>query len=281
MKWRITLGSAMNAYTSWATDRLRSMNIADSVYFISGGASGLGEAAARRLAANGAAGVVISDLNLEAAQKLASELGEVALAVRVDVQNTDEIAAGMDAAISRFGRIDAAINCAGIGWAERTLDRENNAASIDNYRRVININLVGTFDVTRIAASHIAKNEPQDSGERGVIVMTASLAAFDGQIGQAAYSASKGGIVGMTLPLSRDLAATGIRVVTVAPGLIDTPIYDTMPEGLKERLASTPVFPKRLGLPDEYAHLVQAILENGYLNGETIRLDAALRMAPK
>ena len=257
------------------------MHIADSVYFISGGASGLGEAAARRLAANGAAGVVISDLNLEAAQKLASELGEVALATRVDVQNTDEIAAGMDAAISRFGRIDAAINCAGIGWAERTLDRENNAASIDNYRRVININLVGTFDVTRIAASHIAKNEPQDSGERGVIVMTASLAAFDGQIGQAAYSASKGGIVGMTLPLSRDLAATGIRVVTVAPGLIDTPIYDTMPEGLKERLASTPVFPKRLGLPDEYAHLVQAILENGYLNGETIRLDAALRMAPK
>jgi 3-hydroxyacyl-CoA dehydrogenase/3-hydroxy-2-methylbutyryl-CoA dehydrogenase len=281
MKWHITLGLAMSVYTSWATDRLRSMNIADSVYFISGGASGLGEAAARRLAANGAAGVVISDLNLEAAQKLASELGEVALAVRVDVQNTDEIAAGMDAAISRFGRIDAAINCAGIGWAERTLDRENNAASIDNYRRVININLVGTFDVTRIAASHIAKNEPQDSGERGVIVMTASLAAFDGQIGQAAYSASKGGIVGMTLPLSRDLAATGIRVVTVAPGLIDTPIYDTMPEGLKERLASTPVFPKRLGLPDEYAHLVQAILENGYLNGETIRLDAALRMAPK
>lgn len=281
MKWHITLGLAMSVYTSWATDRLKSMNIADSVYFISGGASGLGEAAARRLAANGAAGVVISDLNLEAAQKLASELGEVALAVRVDVQNTDEIAAGMDAAISRFGRIDAAINCAGIGWAERTLDRENNAASIDNYRRVININLVGTFDVTRIAASHIAKNEPQDSGERGVIVMTASLAAFDGQIGQAAYSASKGGIVGMTLPLSRDLAATGIRVVTVAPGLIDTPIYDTMPEGLKERLASTPVFPKRLGLPDEYAHLVQAILENGYLNGETIRLDAALRMAPK
>jgi len=281
MKWHITLGLAMNAYTNWATDRLRSMNIADSVYFISGGASGLGEAAARRLAANGAAGVVISDLNLEAAQKLASELGEVALAARVDVQNTDEIAAGMDAAISHFGRIDAAINCAGIGWAERTLDRENNAASIDSYRRIININLVGTFDVTRIAASHIAKNEPQDSGERGVIVMTASLAAFDGQIGQAAYSASKGGIVGMTLPLSRDLAATGIRVVTVAPGLIDTPIYDTMPEGLKERLASTPVFPKRLGLPDEYAHLVQAILENGYLNGETIRLDAALRMAPK
>ena len=257
------------------------MHIADSVYFISGGASGLGEAAARRLAANGAAGVVISDLNLEAAQKLALELGDAALAVRVDVQNTDEIVDGMDAAITRFGRIDAAINCAGIGWAERTLDRENNAAPIDNYRRVININLVGTFNVTRIAASHIAKNEPQDSGERGVIVMTASLAAFDGQIGQAAYSASKGGIVGMTLPLSRDLAATGIRVMTVAPGLIDTPIYDTMPEGLKERLASTPVFPKRLGLPDEYAHLVQAILENRYLNGETIRLDAALRMAPK
>lgn len=271
----------MNDYTNWAGPSLSFMKIADSVYFISGGASGLGEAAARRLAANGAGGVVIADVNQEAANALAEELGEVALAVRVDVCNTDEIAAGMDAAIARFGRIDAAINCAGIGWAERTLDRENHAASIDNYRRVITINLVGTFDVTRIAASHIAKNEPHDSGERGVIVLTASLAAFDGQIGQAAYSASKGGIVGMTLPLSRDLAAVGIRVVTVAPGLIDTPIYDTMPEGLKERLASTPVFPKRLGLPDEYAHLVQAILENGYLNGETIRLDAALRMAPK
>ncbi len=210
-------------------------------------------------------------MNLEAANKLAAELGDIALAVRVDVQNTDEISAGMD----------AAINCAGIGWAERTLDRENNAASIDSYRHVISINLVGTFDVTRIAASHIAKNEPKESGERGVIVMTASIATFDGQIGQAAYSVSKGSIVGMTLPLSRDLAAVGIRVMTVAPGLIDTPIYDIMPEGLKERLASTPVFPQRLGLPDEYAHLVQAILENCYLNGETIRLDAALRMAPK
>lgn len=271
----------MSAYTIWVGRSLHSMNIADSVYFISGGASGLGEAAARRLVTNGAAGVVIADLNLEAARALAAELGEVALAVEVDVQNTGEISAGIDATIERFGRLDAAINCAGIGWAERTLDRENQAASIDSYRRVININLVGTFDVTRIAASHIAKNEPNDSGERGVIVLTASLAAFDGQIGQAAYSASKGGIVGMTLPLSRDLAAVGIRVVTVAPGLIDTPIYDTMPEGLKDRLAATPVFPKRLGLPDEYAHLVQAILENGYLNGETIRLDAALRMAPK
>jgi len=271
----------MSAYTIWGGRSLHSMNIADSVYFISGGASGLGEAAARRLVTNGAAGVVIADLNLEAARALAAELGEVALAVEVDVQDTGEISAGMEATIERFGRLDAAINCAGIGWAERTLDRENQAASIDSYRRVININLVGTFDVTRIAASHIAKNEPNDSGERGVIVLTASLAAFDGQIGQAAYSASKGGIVGMTLPLSRDLAAVGIRVVTVAPGLIDTPIYDTMPEGLKDRLAATPVFPKRLGLPDEYAHLVQAILENGYLNGETIRLDAALRMAPK
>ncbi len=257
------------------------MDIANSVYFISGGASGLGEAAARRLVAGGAAGVAIADLNLEAASSLASELGGAALAVRVDVQNSDEISAGMETVIARFGRLDAAINCAGIGWAERTLDRENKAASIENYRRVININLVGTFDVTRIAATHIAKNEPNELGERGVIVLTASLAAYDGQIGQAAYSASKGGIVGMTLPLSRDLAAVGIRVVTVAPGLIDTPIYDTMPEGLKERLAATPVFPKRLGLPDEYAHLVQAILENGYLNGETIRLDAALRMAPK
>ena len=170
------------------------MDIANSVYFISGGASGLGEAAARRLVAGGAAGVAIADLNLEAASSLASELGDAALAVRVDVQNSDEISAGMETVIARFGRLDAAINCAGIGWAERTLDRENKAASIENYRRVININLVGTFDVTRIAATHIAKNEPNESGERGVIVLTASLAAYDGQIGQAAYSASKGAV---------------------------------------------------------------------------------------
>lgn len=257
------------------------MKIDGSVFFITGGASGLGEAVARRVIVGGAAGVVIADLNGELAQSLATELGERAVAVGVDVQKTEAVTEAIAAAINSFGRIDVAVNCAGIGWAERTLDREGNPASIENYRRVININLVGTFDVLRLASAEMAKNEPNADGERGVIVMTASLAAFDGQIGQAAYSASKGGIVGMTLPLARDFAPVGIRVMTIAPGLIDTPIYDTMPEGLKERLASTPVFPTRLGLPDEYAHLVQSIVENAYLNGESIRLDAALRMAPK
>ena len=257
------------------------MQITDSVFFISGGASGLGEAVARRAIAGGAAGVVIADLNLAAAQSLASELGERALAVEVDVQSTEAISAGINAGMDKFGQLHVAVNCAGIGWAERTLDRESKAASIDNYRRVININLIGTYDVSRLAAEQMAKNDPNADGERGVVVLTSSLAAFDGQIGQAAYSSSKGGIVGLTLPLSRDLSPVGVRVMTIAPGLFDTPIYDTMPPGLKEHLASTPVFPRRLGLPDEYAHLVQTVVENAYLNGETIRLDAALRMAPK
>ncbi len=257
------------------------MQTTDSVFFISGGASGLGEAVARRAIAGGAGGVVIADLNLAAAQALATELGDRAFAVEVDVQSTDAIAAGIAAGMEKFGRLHVAVNCAGIGWAERTLDRESKAASIDNYRRVININLIGTYDVSRLAAEQMAKNEPNADGERGVVVLTSSLAAFDGQIGQAAYSSSKGGIVGLTLPLSRDLSPVGVRVMTIAPGLFDTPIYDTMPPGLKEHLASTPVFPRRLGLPDEYAQLVQTVVENAYLNGETIRLDAALRMAPK
>ena len=257
------------------------MQTTDSVFFISGGASGLGEAVARRAIAGGAGGVVIADLNLAAAQSLASELGDRAFAVEVDVQSTEAISAGINAGIEKFGRLHVAVNCAGIGWAERTLDRESKAASIDNYRRVININLIGTYDVSRLAAEQMAKNDPNADGERGVVVLTSSLAAFDGQIGQAAYSSSKGGIVGLTLPLSRDLSPVGVRVMTIAPGLFDTPIYDTMPPGLKEHLASTPVFPRRLGLPDEYAHLVQTVVENAYLNGETIRLDAALRMAPK
>jgi NAD(P)-dependent dehydrogenase (short-subunit alcohol dehydrogenase family) len=257
------------------------MQIKDSVFFISGGASGLGEAVARRVIDAGAGGVILADLNLALAEKIANELGDKVLAVAVDVQSTEAISAAIDAGMARFGRIDVAVNCAGIGWAERTLDRESKAASIDNYRRVININLIGTYDVVRLAAEQMAKNEPNADGERGVVVLTASLAAFDGQIGQAAYSSSKGGLVGLTLPLSRDLSPVGIRVMTIAPGLFDTPIYDTMPPGLKEHLASTPVFPRRLGLPDEYAHLVQTVVENAYLNGETIRLDAALRMAPK
>jgi NAD(P)-dependent dehydrogenase (short-subunit alcohol dehydrogenase family) len=257
------------------------MQIDGAVFFITGGASGLGEAVARRAVAAKAGGVVIADLNYLAAQSLAAELGDRALAVEVDVQNTDAISAAIEACVARFGRVDVAVNCAGIGWAERTLDRESKAASIDNYRRVININLIGTYDVVRLAAEQMAKNEPNTEGEQGVVILTTSIAAFDGQIGQTAYSSSKGGLVGLTLPLSRDLSPVGIRVMTIAPGLFDTPIYDVMPPGLKESLASTPIFPRRLGLPEEYAHLVQTVVENAYLNGETIRIDGALRMAPK
>ena len=173
------------------------------------------------------------------------------------------------------------VSCAGVPIAERTLDREGQPASLPNYAKVIGINLIGTFDVVRQTASAMAKNEPNEEGERGVVIMTASIAAFDGQVGQAAYSASKGGLVGMTLPLSRDLAPTGIRVMTIAPGLLDTPIYLFAPPGLKEQLSKTPVFPKRLGRPDEFAKLVAAIIDNAYLNGEVIRLDAAVRLPPK
>ena len=189
--------------------------------------------------------------------------------------------AAVERAVEAFGRVDTLVSCAGIPWAQRTVDRDGTPASLDMYRRVIEVNLIGTFDVVSKTAAAMSRNEPNADGERGVIVMTASVAAFDGQIGQVAYSASKGAIVGMTLPLARDLGAVGIRVVTIAPGLIDTPIYDFAPPELKEGLGKTTVFPRRLGTADEFAHLAEAVAENAYLNGETIRLDAAVRMAPK
>jgi NAD(P)-dependent dehydrogenase (short-subunit alcohol dehydrogenase family) len=257
------------------------MRVQDSVALVTGGASGLGEGVVRRLLAQGAAGVVIVDLSEEKAQKLADEFGDRVLVAVTDVRNTEQIESAVRSCVERFGRLDIAVCCAGIGWAQRTVDREGAPANLDAYKAVIDINLVGTFDVVRNVAAAMSTNTPDEDGGRGVIVMTASVAAFDGQIGQAAYSASKGGIVGMTLPLARDLAAAGIRVTTIAPGLIDTPIYDFAPPELKENLSKTPVFPRRLGTSDEFAHLVQSIVENPYLNGETIRLDAALRMAPK
>ncbi len=257
------------------------MRVQDSVALVTGGASGLGEGVVRRLLAQGAAGVAIVDLSEEKAQKLADEFGDRVLVAVTDVRNTEQIESAVRSCVERFGRLDITVCCAGIGWAQRTVDREGAPANLDAYKAVIDINLVGTFDVVRNAAAAMSANTPDEDGGRGVIVMTASVAAFDGQIGQAAYSASKGGIVGMTLPLARDLAATGIRVTTIAPGLIDTPIYDFAPPELKENLSKTPVFPRRLGTSDEFAQLVQSIVENPYLNGETIRLDAALRMAPK
>lgn len=258
------------------------MHFSGSVLAITGGASGLGEGVARRAVQHGAQGVALLDVNDQRASELANELGDVAMPVHCDVRNSDDVTKAIAAVRDRFGRLDAGIACAGIGWAERTLARDNSPADLEAYRRVIEINLIGTYDFARQAASLMAHNEPNESGERGVIVMTASLAAYDGQVGQSAYSASKGGIVGMTLPLARDLAPVGIRAVTIAPGLMDTPIYDPVGGAeLKEHLVGVTVFPKRLGTADEYAHLVQAIAENEYLNGETIRLDAATRLPPR
>ena len=258
------------------------MRIEDSVVAVTGGASGLGEAVARRCIDQGAAGVAILNVNADAATSLASELGDRALALPCDVRQPSDVTQAMSTAAEKFGRLNLAVSCAGVGWAERTLAKDGSPANLDAYRRIIEINLIGTYDFARQAASLMAKNEPDASGERGAIVMTASLAAFDGQIGQSAYSASKGGLVGMTLPMSRDLAPVGVRVMTIAPGLMDTPIYDPVGGAeLKERLVGLTVFPKRLGAADEYAHLVQAIAENSYLNGETIRHDAATRLPPR
>lgn len=258
------------------------MQIQGSVFAVTGGASGLGEGVARRAIDQGAAGVAILDVNEERAAALSAELGDCALAVRCDVRSGDDVATAIESTVARFGRIDAGIACAGIGWAERTVAKDGSPADLDAYRRVIEINLVGSFDFARRVASVMSSNDPDSSGERGVIVMTASLAAYDGQVGQVAYSASKGGIVGMTLPMARDLAPVGVRVMTIAPGLMDTPIYDPVGGAeLKDHLSAMTVFPKRLGTADEYAHLVQSIVENGYMNGESIRLDAATRLPPR
>ena len=257
------------------------MKIADSVVLVTGGASGLGEAVVRRAVAGGARGVVIVDVSADRSAEIAAELGATVLAVPTDMTVTDQVAAAVDTAIAAFGRIDLLVACAGIPIAERTVDRDGNPADIGRYSRVIAVNLVGTFDIVSRVAAAMSKADPNEDGERGVIVMTASVAAFDGQIGQAAYSASKGGIVGMTLPLARDLGVLAIRVNTIAPGLVDTPIYDFAPPELKEGLSKLPVFPRRLGTAAEFAHLVEAIAENTYLNGEVIRLDGGIRMPPK
>lgn len=257
------------------------MRFQDSVVMITGGASGLGEAVARRAVAAGASGVAIVDTNAEKATALAAELGGTALAIPTDVTVPDQVTAAVDAAVGRFGRIDTLVGCAGIPYAQRTIDREGNVPALDWWRLVIEVNLIGMFDVVSKTAAAMSRNEAGEDGERGVIIMTASVAAFEGQTGQTAYSASKGGIVGMTLPLARDLSAVGIRVLTIAPGLVDTPIYDLAPPGLKEALGQTTVFPKRLGTAAEFAQLAEALAENGYMNGEVVRMDAAIRMAPK
>jgi len=255
------------------------MQLAGSTFLISGGASGLGAATARAFAAAGAR-VLLADLNDAAGQALAGELGTGARFVRTDVTDPSSTQAAVEAAVQSFGGLQGAVNCAGIGIAERTLGRDG-PHPLERFARVIQVNLIGTFNVIRLAAAAMAQGEPNAAGERGVIINTASVAAFEGQIGQAAYSASKGGVVGMTLPIARDLARTGIRVATIAPGIFDTPMLAGLPEPARQSLGQQVPFPPRLGRPHEYAALARHIVENEMLNGVVIRLDGAIRMGPR
>jgi len=259
-----------------------SMELNGSSAVVTGGASGIGAAAARQLAAKGAK-VVVADLQEEAGNAVADEIGGAFC--KVDVTNTDDIINAIEMATS-MGPLKALVNSAGIGWAQRTVGKDgsyDSAANLEAFARVININLIGTFDCIRLGATAMSRNEPDEFGERGAIVNLASVAAFDGQIGQASYSASKGGVVGMTLPIARDLAAVGVRVNTVAPGLIDTPIYGEgeASEQFKANLQRGVLFPQRLGFPDELASMVVECITNSYMNAETIRVDGGIRMPPK
>ena len=255
------------------------MKIAGSTTLITGGASGLGRATAERIRAAGG-NVVLLDLAKSPGADVAATLGESALFAPGDVTSADDVSAALDAAVKRFGSLQGLVNCAGIGTADKTFGKRG-SADLAGFTRVIQVNLIGTFNCIRLAAARMAENAPNAEGERGVIVNTASVAAFDGQIGQAAYSASKGGIVGMTLPIARDLAELGIRVCTIAPGLFDTPLLAGLPEAARASLGKQVPFPSRLGQPPEYAALAVHIMENAMLNGETIRLDGAIRMQPR
>ena len=253
------------------------MDLRDAGTIVAGGASGLGAATARALAERGAR-VAIADLNEDAANALADELGGIAF--KADVTNESEVEAAVAGAVDAFGELRFAVSCAGIGWAERVVGK-NGPAQLQPFETVIRVNLIGTFNVLRLAAAAIAQSEPDDEGERGAVVMTASIAAYDGQVGQTAYAASKGGVVGLTLPAARDLSRQGIRVCTIAPGTFDTPLLAALPEPAREALGQQVPFPPRLGRPEEFAALACHIAENRMLNGETIRLDGALRMPPK
>ena len=256
------------------------MRIEGKGALVAGGASGLGEATARTLHAAGAQ-VTIADLNAEKGEALASELGERASFVAADVTDEEALAAAVErAAAAGEDGLRVSVCCAGIGWAERVAHK-GGPHNLEFFSNVVKVNLIGTFNVLRLAAASMSGNEPDGEGERGVCVNTASIAAFDGQIGQIAYAASKGGIVGMTLPAARDMASRGVRVVTIAPGLFDTPLLAALPEEAREALGAGIPFPSRLGRPAEYAQLVEQIVANPMLNGETIRLDGALRMPPK
>lgn len=255
------------------------MHLQDRTVLITGGGSGLGAATARAFAEAGAH-VVLADVNETAGTAMAESLGDRAVFVPTDVTDAAHVQNVLDTAGSRFEGLHGVVNCAGIVLGRKTYGRKG-SHDLESFARVIQINLVGTFNVIRLAAAVMAQNEPNDDGERGVIVNTASVAAFDGQIGQAAYAASKGGVVGMTLPIARDLARTGIRVLTIAPGIFETPMMAGMTDEVRASLAAQVPFPSRLGRPAEYAQLARHIFENPMLNGEVIRLDGAIRMAPK
>jgi NAD(P)-dependent dehydrogenase (short-subunit alcohol dehydrogenase family) len=252
------------------------LEIENNTFLVTGGGSGLGAATARLLAQSGG-NVLIADINDEAGEQLAGEIGEQARFVRTDVTDEESVQGALDSNV--FGGLHGLINCAGVGPAKKVLGRKG-PHPLEDFNKVVQINLVGTFNPLRLAAAVMAENEPTEDGERGVIVNTASVAAFDGQIGQAAYAASKGAVVSMTLPLARELAAHGIRVMTIAPGIFETPMAAGLPEEVRESLSRQTPFPPRLGRPEEYAALVKHIVENEMLNGEVIRLDGAIRMAP-
>lgn len=256
------------------------MQLQNTVALVTGGASGLGEATVTRIVENGGYAAIL-DLSEEKGQALVEKLGqERVLYVKTNVTSEDEVASAINQTIEKFGAIHAAINCAGIGIGERVVGKEK-PHDLGNFTKVIQVNLIGTFNVIRLAAEKMVANTPNAEGERGVIISTASVAAFEGQIGQAAYSASKGGVVGMTLPIARELAKYGIRNMTIAPGLIDTPLFGALPDAARQALGSMVPFPSRLGYPSEYAMLATSIIENPMLNGDTIRLDGAIRMQPK
>ncbi|PWJ92263.1 NAD(P)-dependent dehydrogenase (short-subunit alcohol dehydrogenase family) [Mesorhizobium loti] len=255
------------------------MRIKDKVFLVTGAGSGLGAAVARMFAAEGA-NVLAIDLNAAAGEKVAAELGSAVRFHRADVTSEADGIAAVDLATKMFGRIHGLVNCAGIAPGEKVLGRDK-LHSLESFARTIAVNLVGTFNMLRLVADRIVKGEPDAGGERGVIVNTASIAAFDGQIGQAAYAASKGGIAALTLPVARELARYGVRVATIAPGIFETPMMAAMSQEVRDALGASVPFPPRLGRPDEYASLVKHICENTMLNGEVIRLDGALRMAPR
>lgn len=252
----------------------------NKTFLVTGGASGLGGASAEMLCEKGA-NVVLIDINQEAGDSKSSSLGSQARFCRADVSHESEVQAAVDMAVAEFGGLHGAINCAGIVPVAKMVDREGQPHDLGLFSKGITVNLVGTFNVNRLALAVMVNNEPNDGGERGIIINTASIAAFDGQVGQISYAASKGGIVAMTLPLAREMARYGIRVMTLAPGIFDTPMMASLPEAARESLGAQVPFPSRLGRPEEYASLVGQVIENPMLNGEVIRLDGSIRMAAK